>query len=285
MEINKIAVLGLGLMGNGIAHICAQAGYEVWARDIEDKFVENGLTAIRKNLERGLKRGRITEEEIEVIMARIHGTTDIKAAVEGADIVIEAIIENMDLKKQVYGEIDLIAPDHCIFASNTSSLSISEMASATKRSDKFVGMHFFNPVPVMKLVEIIKGANTSDKTIQVIEDLSQKLGKETVLCNKDTAGFIVNRLLIPWMNSALFTVHDGVASPEDVDKAMKLGTNVPMGPLELLDYVGLDTTLHIMNYLTQELGPSFTPCPWLDELVRAGRFGRKVGHGVYEYKK
>lgn len=285
MEIKKIAVLGLGLMGNGIAHVCAQAGYEIWARDIEDRFVENGLKTIRKNLERGLKRGRITEEEIETIMARIHGTTDLKATVKDADIVIEAIIENMDLKKSVFKEIDDMVPDHCIFASNTSSLSISEMASVTKRSDKFVGMHFFNPVPVMKLVEIIRGAETSDETVQVIEELSKKLGKETVLCNKDTAGFIVNRILIPWLNSALYTVYEGLATPEDVDKAMKLGTNVPMGPLELLDYVGLDTTLHIMEYLKQELGPNFHPCPWLKDLVRAGRYGRKVGRGVYDYQK
>jgi 3-hydroxybutyryl-CoA dehydrogenase len=283
MDIKKIAVLGLGLMGNGIAHVCAQAGYEVWARDIEDRFVENGLKTIRKNLERGLKRGRITEEEIETIMARIHGTTDLEATIQDADIVIEAIIENMDLKKSVYREIDALAPAHCIFASNTSSLSISEMASVTNRPEKFVGMHFFNPVPVMKLVEIIKGSETSDETVQVIEALSAKLGKETVLCNKDTAGFIVNRILIPWLNSALYTVYEGLATPEDVDKAMKLGTNVPMGPFELLDYVGLDTTLHIMEYLKDELGPNFHPCPWLKDLVRAGRYGRKVGRGVYDY--
>jgi len=285
MDFKKIAVLGLGLMGNGIAHVCAQAGYEVWARDIEDRFVENGLKTIRKNLERGLKRGRITEEEIETIMARIHGTTDLEATIKGADIVIEAIIENMDLKKSVYKEIDTLASDHCIFASNTSSLSISEMASVTKRPDKFVGMHFFNPVPLMKLVEIIKGSETSNETVQVIEELSKKLGKETVLCNKDTAGFLVNRILIPWLNSALYTVYEGLATPEDVDKAMKLGTNVPLGPFELLDYVGLDTTLHIMEYLKQELGPNFHPCPYLKDLVRAGRYGRKVGRGVYDYQK
>lgn len=284
MEIKKIAVLGLGIMGNGIAHVCAQAGYNVWAREINDSLVENGLKNIRKNLERGLKKGRITEEEIETIMTRIHGTTDLKVTVKDADIVIEAIIENMELKKQVFREIAAMTPDHCIFASNTSSLSITELASATKHPDRFVGMHFFNPVPVMKLVEIIKGSETSNETVQVIDDLAKKLGKETVLCNKDTAGFIVNRILIPWLNSALNTVYEGIASPEDVDKAMKLGTNVPMGPLELLDFVGLDTTLHILEYMKQELGPTFQPCPWLKDLVRAGRLGRKTGRGVYDYK-
>lgn len=284
MEIKKIAVLGLGIMGNGIAHVCAQAGYEVWVRDINDSLVEQGLKTIRKNLERGLKKGRITEEEIETILARIHGTTNLRGTVKDADIVIEAIIEDMELKKQVFREIAAMTPDHCIFASNTSSLSITELASATKRPDKFVGMHFFNPVPVMKLVEIIKGSETSDETVQVIDDLAKKLGKETVLCYKDTAGFIVNRILIPWLNSALNTVYEGIASPEDVDKAMKLGTNVPMGPLELLDFVGLDTTLHILEYMKQELGPAFQPSPWLKDLVRAGRLGRKTGRGVYDYK-
>ncbi|MFX0195719.1 MAG: 3-hydroxyacyl-CoA dehydrogenase family protein [Candidatus Hodarchaeota archaeon] len=285
MEIKKIAVLGLGIMGNGIAHVCAQAGYEVWAREINDSLVKNGLQTIRKNLERGLKKGRITEEEIETIMTRIHGTTDLKATVKDADIVIEAIIENMELKKQVFREIAAMTPDHCIFASNTSSLSITELASATKRPDKFLGMHFFNPVPVMKLVEIIKGSETSNETVQVIDNLAKKLGKETVLCNKDTAGFIVNRILIPWLNSALNTVYEGIASPEDVDKAMKLGTNVPMGPLELLDFVGLDTTLHILEYMKQELGPTFQPSPWLKDLVRAGRLGRKTGRGIFDYRK
>lgn len=285
MEIKKIAVLGLGIMGNGIAHVCAQAGFDVWARDINDSLVEQGLKTIRKNLERGLKKGRITEEEIETIMARIHGTTNLKATVTDADIVIEAIIENMELKKQVFREIAAMTSDHCIIASNTSSLSITELASVTKRPDKFVGMHFFNPVPVMKLVEIIKGSETSDETVQVIDGLAKKLGKETVLCKKDMAGFIVNRILIPWLNSALNTVYEGIATPEDVDKAMKLGTNVPMGPFELLDFVGLDTTLHILEYMKQELGPAYQPSPWLKDLVRAGRLGRKTGRGVYEYRK
>jgi len=281
MEIKKIAVLGAGLMGNGIAHVCAQAGYAVKMRDIEQKFLDKGIAAITRNLERGLKKGRITQEEIDTILGRIKGVLDLKEAVEDADLVIEAVPEIVQLKLDLWKAVDKMAPKQAVFASNTSSISITQMAAVTERPNLFVGMHFFNPVPVMRLVEIIKGQGTDDKTVKVIEEVSAKLGKETVLVN-EAPGFAVNRLLVPALNEAVFAIQEGIATVEDMDLAIKLGLNWPMGPLELLDFVGLDTTLHISDYFVDEFKDSKYRAPsLLRKMVRAGWLGRKTGMGFY----
>ncbi len=283
MEIKKVAVLGAGLMGNGIAHVCAQAGYEVKMRDIDQKFIDKGMTTIKKNLERGLKKGKITQEEIDAVLGRIKGVLDLKETVKDADLVIEAIPEVVQLKLDVWKEVDALAPKHAILASNTSSISITQMAAVTKRPNLFIGMHFFNPVPVMRLVEIIKGQATDDATVDVIKDVSAKIGKETVLVN-EAPGFAVNRLLVPALNEAVFAIQEGVATVEDMDLAVKLGLNWPMGPLTLLDFVGLDTTLHISDYFVNEFKDSKYRAPaLLRKMVRAGWLGRKTGMGFYDY--
>ena len=284
-DVKKICVLGAGLMGNGIAQTCAQAGFEVAMRDIEDRFVENGLNMIKKNLSRGVKKEKITQEQMDIILSRINGTTDLKAAASDADVVIEAIVENLDLKKKVYAELEEICKPDCVFGSNTSSISITDMASATKRTDKFIGMHFFNPVPVMRLVEIIKGYETSDETYQLIDGLSKKLGKQTVLVN-EAPGFAVNRLLLPFFLEAIFTLQEGVTTVEDMDKAITLGLNHPMGPFTLLDFVGLDTTLFIADYFYKEFQDSKYRVPTLlRKMVRANNLGRKTGKGFYDYSQ
>jgi 3-hydroxybutyryl-CoA dehydrogenase len=283
LEIKKIAVLGAGLMGNGIAHVCAQAGYEVKMRDIEQKFIDNGLATIKKNLERGLKKGRITQEEIDAILGRIEGVLDLKESVKDADLVIEAIPEIVSLKLDNWKVVDEAAPERAIFASNTSSISITQMAAVTRRPEKFIGMHFFNPVPLMGLVEIIKGQATNDKTVKVIEDVSKKVGKETVLVN-EAPGFAVNRILVPALLEAVFAIQEGVATVEDMDTSIRLGLNWPMGPLTLLDFVGLDTTLHISDYFVEEFKDSKYRAPTLlRKMVRAGWYGRKSGMGFYDY--
>jgi 3-hydroxybutyryl-CoA dehydrogenase len=283
LEIKKIAVLGAGLMGNGIAHVCAQAGYEVKMRDIDQKFVDKGMSTIKKNLERGLEKGRITQEEIDAILGRIKGILDLKEAVKDADLVIEAVPEIVSLKIDVWKEVDAAAPDHAILASNTSSISITQMAAATKRPGKFIGMHFFNPVPVMNLVEIIKGQATDEETAKIIVDVSKKLGKETVLVN-EAPGFAVNRILVPTLLEAVFAIQEGVATVEDMDTSVRLGLNWPMGPLTLLDFVGLDTALHISDYFVDEFKDSKYRAPTLlRKMVRAGWLGRKSGMGFYDY--
>ncbi|MFW9974038.1 MAG: 3-hydroxyacyl-CoA dehydrogenase family protein [Candidatus Thorarchaeota archaeon] len=283
MEIKKIAVLGAGLMGNGIAHVCAQAGYEVKMRDIDQKFIDNGMATIKKNLERGIAKGKITQEEVDTILKRIHGVLDLKDTVRDADLVIEAVPEIVSLKLDIWKEVDTLAPKSAILASNTSSISITQMAAVTKRPEKFIGMHFFNPVPVMNLVEIIKGQATKDSTVKVIEDVSKKIGKETVLVN-EAPGFAVNRLLVPALLEAVFAIQEGVATVEDMDKAIHLGLNWPMGPLTLLDFVGLDTTLHIADYFFEEFKDSKYRAPTLlRKMVRAGWYGRKSGMGFYDY--
>ena len=270
-------------MGNGIAHVCAQAGYEVKMRDIDQKFVDKGIATIKKNLERGLQKGRITQKEIDEILGRIEGILDLKEAVKDADLVIEAVPEIVSLKLEVWKEVDGAAPEHAILASNTSSISITQMAAATKRPGKFIGMHFFNPVPVMNLVEIIKGQATDEETAKIIVDVSKRLGKETVLVN-EAPGFAVNRILVPTLLEAVFAIQEGVATVEDMDTSVRLGLNWPMGPLTLLDFVGLDTALHISDYFVDEFKDSKYRAPTLlRKMVRAGWLGRKSGMGFYDY--
>jgi 3-hydroxybutyryl-CoA dehydrogenase len=284
MEVKKIAVLGAGLMGHGITQVAAQVGkYDVSMRDIEQKFIDSGMNMIRESLQRFLKKGQITEAQMNETLARIHPALDLKEAVSNADLIIEVAPENAELKKAIFREVDNYAPEHAIIASNTSSVSITELASATKRPEKVCGMHFFNPPQLMKLVEVIKGTKTSDETTQTILEAAHKMEKETVLVKKDCPGFIVNRILIPALNEAVALYWEGVADRDDIDKAVKLGLNWPMGPLMLLDYIGADTTLAIAEVLEKELDPKFHPNTGLKQMVKAQLLGRKTGKGFYDW--
>ena len=285
MEIKRVAVLGAGLMGHGITQVCAQTGkFDVTMRDIEQRFIDNGMKMIQASLQRFVEKGSISDNEAKEILGRIHPTLDLREAVQNADLVIEAVTENPTLKKSVLTDADKFAPAHAIIASNTSSISITEIGAVTKRPEKVCGMHFFNPPQIMKLIEIIRGLKTSDETIKTIREVSVKLGKEPVVVKKDTPGFIVNRILVPALNEAVFLVAEGVADPEDIDKAITLGLNWPMGPLKLLDYVGIDTTLFITDVMVNETGdPKFRPSNLLKQMVRANLLGRKTGKGFYDW--
>ncbi|SEN46452.1 3-hydroxybutyryl-CoA dehydrogenase [Mesobacillus persicus] len=281
--MERIMVIGAGQMGSGIAQVCAQAGYEVTLNDLKAEFVERGLGVIKKNLSRQVDKGKMTAEELDKVLGRITASNDLQDA-KSVDLVIEAAVENMDIKTKIFAQLDEIAPEHTILASNTSSLPITEIAAATNRPEKVIGMHFMNPVPVMKLVEIIRGLATADEVYQTIEDITEKIGKVPVEVN-DFPGFVANRILMPMINEAIYTLYEGVASKEDIDSVMKLGMNHPMGPLTLADFIGLDTCLYIMETLYEGFGdPKYRPCPLLRKYVKAGWLGKKSGRGFYVYE-
>ncbi len=283
MGIQKVMVIGAGQMGSGIAQVCAQAGYDVKLNDMKQEFFERGLGVITKNLTRDVEKGRKTEDEKAAILGRISMSLELQDASD-VDIIIEAAVENMEVKQSIFKQIDQIAPAHAILATNTSSLPITEIAAVTNRPEQVIGMHFMNPVPVMKLVEIIRGLATSDEVYKAVEDMTVKLSKTPVEVN-DFPGFISNRILLPMINEAIYALYEGVASKEAIDDVMKLGMNHPMGPLTLADFIGLDTCLSIMEILHEGLGDSkYRPCPLLRKYVAAGWLGKKSGRGFYVYE-
>jgi len=283
MDIRKVMVVGAGQMGSGIAQVCAQANYQVVLHDIQEAFVKKGLSTIEKNLNRQVEKGRMTQEEKQSVMNNIQPSVDLQNA-NDVDLVIEAATENMEIKTKIFSDLDNIAPKHAILASNTSSLPITEIAAATKRPEKVIGMHFMNPVPVMKLVEIIRGLATDDAVYDAIELMTKQLGKVPVEVN-DFPGFVSNRILMPMINEAIYTLYEGVATKEAIDEVMKLGMNHPMGPLTLADFIGLDTCLYIMETLHEGFGDDkYRPCPLLRKYVKAGWLGRKTGRGFYVYE-
>lgn len=277
-----IGVIGAGTMGNGIAQVAARSGYSVVMRDIKEEFLERGLATIEKSLQRDVDKQRLATEEKDLIRSRIRTTTTLEP-LQAASIIIEAVTENLAIKTEIFKALDQITPPEVVLASNTSSISITKLGAATMRPDKVIGMHFMNPVPVMKLVEVIRGIATSDQTYERVRELTEKLGKTALDC-EDSPGFVSNRVLMPMINEAIFTLYEGVATRESIDGIMKLGMNHPMGPLTLADFIGLDVCLAIMNVMHEGLGdPKYRPCPLLRRYVDAGWLGRKTGRGFYEY--
>ncbi len=281
-DIKTIGVVGAGTMGSGIAQVAAAAGFRVILRDISDAALDRGFKIIERSLGKLSKKGKLTEEGAKEILGRITKTLELKD-MAGADLVIEAAFEKMDVKKELFGELDKVCRSDVVLASNTSSLSITEIAAATSRPDKVVGMHFFNPVPVLPLVEIVQGLTTSDEAVELAYQLALKLGKSPIK-TKDQPGFIVNRILVPYINEAAFAYMEGVGTAEEIDQAMKWGANMPIGPLALLDLVGIDVALDVLEVLYREFGdPKFRPAPILRQMVRAGYLGRKTGKGFFDY--
>ena len=284
MTIERVGVLGCGLMGAGIAEVCAKAGFPTVVREVDEGLLEKGMQRIERSLSKAVDKGKLEAVQRDETMSRISGTTELESLAD-RDLVVEAIVESLQAKVETFAALDRIVQDGAIFASNTSSLTITQIAMATQRTDRFVGLHFFNPVPVMKLVEVVRTLMTSDETMQQCLDFVASLGKEGVSC-RDNSGFIVNRLLVPYLLDAIRAVEEGVGSIEDIDKAMQLGCGYPMGPLTLLDFVGLDTTYYIANIMFEEYREKrFAPPPLLKQMVQAGRSGRKSGRGFYDYGK
>ena len=281
--MKNIAVIGAGTMGNGIAHVFAQTNYKVNLIDISQASLDKGMATINKNLDRLIAKEKITQSDKETTLKNLSTYTSIEIGVKSADLVVEAATENIDLKLKIFEQLESYAPAGCILASNTSSISITKIASATKRPDKVIGMHFMNPVPIMKLIEIIRGYSTSEETMNIIVELSKSLGKTPVEAN-DYPGFVANRILVPMINEAIYTLYEGVAGVEQIDQVMMLGMAHPMGPLQLADFVGLDVALSICNVLYEGFGnPKYAPCPLLVNMVQAGKLGVKSGEGFYSY--
>jgi 3-hydroxybutyryl-CoA dehydrogenase len=282
--MKNIVVIGAGTMGNGIAHTAAASGFDVTLIDVAQAFLDRGMSTISANLQRGVDKGKMTADEKASVLGRIKASTNVDDA-KDADLVIEAIIENVAAKTDLFRRLDELTKPECILSSNTSSISITKIAAATKRPDKVIGMHFMNPVPVMALVEVIRGIATSDETYRLVEETSKKMGKTPIEVN-DYPGFISNRVLMPMINEAIFALFEGVATPESIDGVMKLGMNHPMGPLTLADFIGLDVCLAILRVLEDGFGdPKYRPCPLLVKMVDAGWLGRKSGRGFYSYNK